>query len=644
MKPVSFSLPKTCWGWHDRATAAWVLLSAGTCALGWLLSALGRLNLKGYAISVAVAGAVGALLFIRTKSHTDSRRSAGFRRWLRRWREPLPFLFLVILMMSLAGGALHAPLDVDGTGYRIPRMLHWIQEGHWHWIHTSDVRMNNRGLVSEWLSLPILLFTAGDRGLFLINIASFALLPGLVFQVFSLFGISPRLARFWMWVMPAAFAYAMPAGGIGNDALLAIYVLASLSFARRFRCSGEDVSLYLALISAALSSGGKISNLPLLLPCLVALFPWPPRRSFRPWRLVPAAVLMVSCSFVPLAAINLSHLGDWTGLGKNEYQAPGPAAGLAGNSFQLLTQNFVPPIFPPSDAWNARMSRFVQSSWGSPFRDFEVFGTLPRAMIDETVALGPGIMLLLLVTLVPAGGPRPRRVRPWEIRILIYASWIALLALLASSGLRAIGRIATPYYPLVVAALVTLVPRPRLSGRVMRTLAAVVMLLTVLTMALSRVRPLWPAEQVLSRLQARAPESRAVRSLAASYASIRARHDFLAPFLAIIPAEETRLGMLSMSGIPEHNLSRNPLGRFRVRYFVAGDDPASFRSESWRFLVVEGEALEKQFSGAEIGEISRLLEAPVRSELACQLTPSGPPKMYYLLEKTPLAEPLRPNP
>ena len=63
---------------------------------------------------------------------------------LRRFRKPFPLAFLILAVMAFLGGALYAPTNYDALSYRLPRVLHWLAENQWHWIHTIFPRLNQR--------------------------------------------------------------------------------------------------------------------------------------------------------------------------------------------------------------------------------------------------------------------------------------------------------------------------------------------------------------------------------------------------------------------------------------------------------------------------------------------------------------------
>ena len=171
----------------------WVLLSALLVGSGWILSAVHELNPIGYAVVLATAAL--AWLFFGKNKHfvTGEKLGRAARKFQRRFKRLMPLGFLALAMMSLVGGLLYVSMDGDGLAYRIPRVLHWLWREQWHWIRTTDYRVNIAGCGFEWLYAPLILFFKTDRFLFLLNWVSYLMLPGLVFSVFiRLGGVTPR--------------------------------------------------------------------------------------------------------------------------------------------------------------------------------------------------------------------------------------------------------------------------------------------------------------------------------------------------------------------------------------------------------------------------------------------------------------------
>jgi hypothetical protein len=175
----------------------WLSISTFASLAGWTLSAFGALNRTGYLVFSMVAGvAFGYWLTREGQNVIPTFRVAKCRHRFSRW---LPAAFLALAALALLGGILYPPTNYAGLTYRTPRVLQWLTEEHWFWIHTPSQRLNTRSCGFEWLSAPIMLFTRSDRALFLLNFLPFLLLPGLIYSVFTRLGVRTRVAWYWMW-------------------------------------------------------------------------------------------------------------------------------------------------------------------------------------------------------------------------------------------------------------------------------------------------------------------------------------------------------------------------------------------------------------------------------------------------------------
>jgi hypothetical protein len=181
------------------AVKLWIWLSVLASAAGWGLSALGQLNRTGYLVFFA-----GGLLFLWLGRESiglgQLAGRPGWKKIRRRFRRPLPVVFAAMAFLIFLGSTIHPPSTHTAYTYHIPRILHWLVDGQWNWIHTPDCRMNSHACGMEWMMTPMLLFTKSDRGLFLLNLISFIFLPGLIFSVWTRLGVRPRVAWHWMWL------------------------------------------------------------------------------------------------------------------------------------------------------------------------------------------------------------------------------------------------------------------------------------------------------------------------------------------------------------------------------------------------------------------------------------------------------------
>jgi len=318
--------------------------------------------------------------------------------------------FAVLAGLVFLGGALYPPTNHTAFTYRIPRVLHWLAEGRWHWIHTTGYRMNDRACGIEWLEAPLLLFTRSDRTLFLLNFIPFLLLPGLTFSVFRRFGVKPRVAWFWMWLLPTGYTFLLQGGSAGNDTFPTVYALAAVDLACRGWANRRPSELWLSLVAAALLTGAKASNLPLLLPWAVVMAAGLPLLR-RQWAvaliLIPIAA---AASFLPTAVLNVLYCGDWSGLTleRSGMDLKDPWVGLWGNGLLFLKDNLVPPFFPAAGWWNdsilAHLPRVVAGPLAANFENgFQQVKELPT---EDWAGLGFGLSVLIGVSVLAAARMR----------------------------------------------------------------------------------------------------------------------------------------------------------------------------------------------------------------------------------------------
>ena len=142
-----------------NAARIWILLSTWLVGAGWILSALHQLNRTGYGAAFALTGM--AAIFLRRKIKWPSAKNlpSAWHKFRRRFKHPAPLLFLILASMSFVSGVLYPPYNSDTDAYRLPRVLHWLGQEQWHWIHTADARMNVADCGYEWFVAPMVLFT-----------------------------------------------------------------------------------------------------------------------------------------------------------------------------------------------------------------------------------------------------------------------------------------------------------------------------------------------------------------------------------------------------------------------------------------------------------------------------------------------------
>ncbi len=615
----------------------WIWVCAYLNCAGWTLSALHQLNAYGYAVALAL-GCVALLVWWKKKSAALSLRPSRLylQKYLHRFRRPFPLAFLVLATLAFLGGVIYAPSNYDALAYRLPRILHWLAADQWHWIHSSFERVNNRSCGIEWVSAPMLALLKTDRLLFLINTISFLLLPGLVFSVFTRLGVRPRAAWHWMWIAPTGYCFVLQAGSIGNDLFSAVFALAAVDFALRAKKSRTPCDVFASLLAAALMTGAKVSNLPLLLPWAIAFLPSLQACVRRPLQIAAVCALAIVASALPTMMANAKFSGSWSGADLQHGNVRGAAFLKTGaNAGLLAVQNLTPPVFPFASAWNRGVSNLIPARLSSLLSQVMVepgaasFSAV-EMQIEEAAGLGFGVTVLLLVSAAAAGFARRKNLSLDASFWLVCVRWapvISLFAVMTQSNLSAIARILTPYYLLLLP--------PLLAGggqsvvvkkHWWRALAFFVFFLAAGLLIISPARPLFPAQTILGKVQM--PESRLLARVKEVYAVYGNRNDAFAPARAILPPGLNVLGLITYDD-PETSLWR-PFGSRRIQHVCPGDTVADLKVRQIEYVLLREQAFSKWF-GCPLEVWLQQMNAKVVNKISLNLRASSGPLDWYLI-------------
>ena len=497
-----------------------ILVATALSFGGWILSALGCLTPSGY-FTWFVFIIIGLWIWIRRRGYEW--RGFPWHSFTKNLSNPFAGLYVFLFLAQAIGGGVYPPTNYDGLTYRLPRVLHYLNAHCWYWTGSWNDRMDFSALGYEWLMAPLLAFTHSDRLLFLPNLFSYAVLPSLVFTTFRGLGVGARISRYWMWLLPCAYSLVLQAGSIGNDAFALPFLLASLTFSARARSRRSHSDAYIAILAMALLTGVKASNIPLLLPCLIAFLPGLPQflnpLSRRPElvRLALVSLLGMTVSFIPMAFINWRMTGDWSGDPRNSHlvKVKSPVFGIAGNTLQLLEENLEPPILPNAASINSGIEVGMQSSFLHRIRD-----EFPRLSLgvndlagEEAAGLGIGLTVLgfafysvMISNLSKIKSIWTNSSKKQTGLLVSLAAWVAIFTFMAKLGSESAPRIATPYYPLLFI-LPSLLPCCESFTRarcwlVCSWIAAASVMPAVI---LSPARPLFPVQQMVNWLESRVP-------------------------------------------------------------------------------------------------------------------------------------------
>jgi hypothetical protein len=589
-----------------NAVRAWILLSALLVSSGWILSACRALDRAGYLVAFALAGIALAGWRQKNKRPAPIFFLRAGHKLQHRFKRPAPLFFLVLGLLALAVGLLHPFSNFDSNAYRIPRVLHWLGQGQWHWIRTYDQRMNIADCGFEWLSAPLILFTRTDRFLFLINWVSYLMLPGLIFSVITRLQVRPRVAWWWMWILSSGWCFAFQAGSDINDSFAAIYALAAVDLALRAREKKRVTDLWLSLLAAALATGAKQTDIPLALLWLIAAWPAARLGLARSGGTLVVAIVSLLVSALPVTLFNIEHFGTAfpcrigvvvgvvSSFGKN-FQLDSPFWGIVGNTFCLPVQNLLPPFFPYASAWNEMMARFVQTPLGAHFSSFESFGFLSPGISESSAGIGLGICVLTLISLLaalwyrrsaPAGTVKAGLQLNRTLWLLRLAPWALLLLFMAKNGNAQNARQLAPYYPFFFPVLLINPGHlPLVRQGWWQRLGLLLMLFTAMLLVLAPSRSLFPAKTVIGGLQAKYPHSKFI-SQAWHYVS-RVSGGELRNFLKKnLPTDETVVGYAAAHDAGEPGLWL-PDGQRRVERLLMDDTPERLHSLGIHYVVVE---------------------------------------------------------
>lgn len=613
-----------------RALTLWIWFCAFLNCAGWTLSALHQLNAGGYAAALAL----GLAAWLVWWKHSGAPLFPEFRwpKLRRRFRRGFPLAFLVLAALAFLGGALYAPSNYDALAYRVPRVLHWLAAGQWHWIHTVFPRLNQRACGIEWVSAPMLALCRSTRPLFLINFVSFLFLPGLVFSVFTRLGVRPRVAWHWMWLMPTGYCFLLQAASLGNDLFGALFVLAAMDFALRARVSHSSRDFFASVLAAALMTSAKPSNLPLLLPWALAMLPSAALMLRWPVRAALVAAVAALASFLPTMLLNVHFCGDWTGLKVETGVSPAnPLFRIGTNAFLLGLMNFNFPINPLAGWWNAFFVRHVPAvlaaRWGhtmeSGVRSFAV-GDL---QMEESAGLGFGLGILLVVSLLAVWRARPsitgNRLSLW-LQAVRWSPVVSLLVIMAESWMGAISREITPYYALLLPLALAPAGQAWLVGRRWwRRTAGLVFVLAAIPLVLSPARPLFPALTLCHHLNQLPLRVKSV------YTVYRERPDGFAPVRAKLPEAVGVLGFVGYDD-PEASLWQ-PFGSRRIEHVKAADSAADLKSRGIHYILFRTSVAESWFQ-VPLDTWLQQHDAQIVQTIPLQLRASAGPKDWYLVK------------
>lgn len=562
----------------------WLYFCAYLDLGGWALSAVHQLNAAGYAVWL-LAGMIFAVTKGRSMLAAEF-ETLGRGRLVRRFSRWLPRGFLLLAGLAFLGGAIYAPVNYDALAYRVPRVLHWLSENRWHWIHTDFARLNVRATGAEWIIAPLLALTGSTRLFFLPNIVSYLLLPGLFFSFFRRCGIGGKVSWHWMWIMTTGYAYVTQAGSIANDLPGAVYALAAYDLVLRLRQSGSGRDFRHFMIAAALLTGSKASAIPLCLPMVFIIWPRLNVLFMEPLKNLAAAVFAAFASFLPTALMNQIYCHDWTGMTLEGPLRPMPQQ-LFFNTCVLVMKNLTPPVFPFAAAWNRMQEKFFGAG-----TDLSYTFNTEELQTEEVAGLGLGLVLLIAVSIWFSRRIRRRSGESAPGSGNVFSSPPVLWSLGLSFvvyGLKAMvvgscARLWIPYYAIFVAPLLVFFHEKLLQLAWWKCLVGIIFATAVMLVVVGPSRPLWPAQTILGGLLKAHPDSSFLERCRRVYSVYSGRANGFGPLVEQLPADAQVLGFISFDD-PETSLWW-PLGSRRVEHVTRNETRKDVQARHIKYILV----------------------------------------------------------
>lgn len=528
-----------------RLAGLWLIWSTWASSAGWILSAAGCLSGMGYFAASPFLFGSGWLWW----KHSGPPRKTNwkFSNW-RKKRQRLPLCFLLVALLSLAGALLHIPWSYDAVTYRLPRCLYWLAKGHWYWIGTIDGRLDYSSCGLEWQSVPLLLATGSDQFLFLLSFLPFLLLPGLTYLAGRTLQVERRPMLILMWLIPCAYCIALQCSGVCNDGYSVTYTVASLAFGGVAIRRGDQVACIFCGLAAALLTGAKLSNLPLILP-LGILFLVAARKSefFRSPALA-GLVPMALASFLPLAVLCHVHTGNWTGDPHDQwgFRTGNPLAATTANLILSATDLTRPPVLIGTGTLNDVLNRIQESmpplmKWLQDSHKMFTGINVGDMVYEGDSGAGFSIGIFLLVGTVSGLFIKSTTYKTpsalWQ-KVVVLSSVVSWIVLLSQLGSNHTPRNAISYLPLLIFAASGIPPLLKfLHSDHCATLALFAMASVIPVIILTPARPLIPLA-LLERVKTTAPVGRILEK----YRTWEKFRDDLKPLRESIPADVTIVG------------------------------------------------------------------------------------------------------
>jgi hypothetical protein len=354
-------------------------------------------------------------------------------------------------------------------------------------------------------------------------------------------------------------------------------------------------------------------------------------------------VVAAGCSFLPVAALNLKHCGDWSGqvVEHTMFGHQYPILHVTHNGMLMVANNFVPPIFPMTEGWKHFVLRVMPQERlhriEEIFEPGAIWLAVPDMQNEETAGLGFGVSVLCLITFLAtifsAGSTirSPSQGSAGFLGLAVLAGvWFSVLPLFLVSGANGPARYLAPQYGLlVIPFLLNQTGDWITSHRWWRWAGMVVFLLGAGLLVVSPARPLWPARTVLSKWDANGHMPAAIKRAQTVYNVYGDRADAFAPLRDLLPPEARAICMVTFDD-PETSLWR-PFGSRRVFHVLNATTREDMGTHGITYVIVNKEYFDRHFTGP-FEQWQTQMHADVVQHTNLTLRAGREPSEWYLLK------------